>query len=304
MSSGNSNGNDYRNSSGNAGIHTNGIIHGIAKGLFEAGSVKPEEKPGDYYIDGLLYCGKCKAKKQKRLVFEGETRIVRCICQCEVQKREAMQKRLDHEEEMRRIERLKSASLMDSKMRSASLKTFTQTADNEKLHRIIGNYVEHFSTFYEQNRGILFWGDVGTGKSYAAACIANELLSKSVSVVMTSFVKILPQLQGFDVDESEYMAQINVAKLLIIDDLGAERSTDYALEKVYNVIDSRYRTGKPLILTTNLSLKDMQQTQDIRYQRIYDRIFEMCHPVRVTGGSWRIEQARKRFEETSRLLEG
>ena len=55
-------------------------------------------------------------------------------------------------------------------------------------------------------------------------------------MVMTSFVKILPQLQGFDVDESEYMAQINAAKLLIIDDLGAERSTDYALEKVYNVI--------------------------------------------------------------------
>ena len=65
-------------------------------------------------------------------------------------------------------------------MRSASLKTFTQTADNKKLHRIIGNYVEHFSTFYEQNCGILFWGDVGTGKSYAAACIANELLSKSI----------------------------------------------------------------------------------------------------------------------------
>ena len=125
MSSGNSNGNDYRNSSGNAGIHTNGIIHGIAKGLFEAGSVKPKKNPGDYYIDGLLYCGKCKAKKQKRLVFEGETRIVRCICQCEVQEREAMQKRLDHEEEMRRIERLKSASLMDSKLRSANIKYIT-----------------------------------------------------------------------------------------------------------------------------------------------------------------------------------
>ena len=58
------------------------------------------------------------------------------------------------------------------------------------------------------------------------------------------------------------------------------------------------------ILTTNLNLQDMQMTQDIRYQRIYDRIFEMCHPVMVNGTSWRINQAKERFNETKRLLEG
>lgn len=205
---------------------------------------------------------------------------------------------------MRRIERLKVASLMDAKLKSATLKTFTQKEDNQKLYTIVKNYVDNFETFYKSNRGLLFWGTVGTGKSYAAACIANELLNRETPVVMTSFVKVLQVIQDNTENETEFVNRLCAARLLIIDDLGTERNTDYALEKVYNVIDSRYRTGKPLILTTNLNLQDMQMTQDIRYQRIYDRIFEMCHPVMVNGTSWRINQAKERFNETKRLLEG
>ena len=124
-----------------------------------------------------------------------------------------------------------------------------------------------------------------------------------IPVVMTSFVKILQNIQGNPDEEEKIMAGLNVAKLLIIDDLGAERSTDYALEKVYNIIDSRYLSGKPLILTTNMTLKEMQETQDIRYKRIYDRIFEMCFPVRFAGRSWREKVAAKRFDEMKNLME-
>ena len=121
---------------------------------------------------------------------------------------------------------------------------------------------------------------------------------------MTSFVRILSMVQDISVDESEFIDRLNAASLLIIDDLGTERNTDYALEKVYAVIDSRYRTGKPLILTTNLALKEMKETQDIRYQRIYSRIFKMCYPVMVAGDSWRRKQAAERFDQMKVLLEG
>ena len=97
---------------------------------------------------------------------------------------------------------------------------------------------------------------------------------------------------------------MNSAKLLIIDDLGAERSTDFALEKVYNIIDSRYRAGLPMILTTNLTLKEMKEATDIRYSRIYDRIFEVCYPMEFTGPSWRKVEASRRFEEMRQFLEG
>lgn len=277
----------------------------ITKAVIKAATAANADKNAeDYYKDGVLVCGKCHTNKEKKIQLAGEYVTVRCICKCESEERERIQKQKDYEEEMRRIERLKVASLMDAKLKSATLKTFTQKEDNQKLYTIVKNYVDNFETFYKSNRGLLFWGTVGTGKSYAAACIANELLNRKTPVVMTSFVKVLQVIQDNTENETEFVNRLCAARLLIIDDLGTERNTDYALEKVYNVIDSRYRTGKPLILTTNLNLQDMQMTQDIRYQRIYDRIFEMCHPVMVNGTSWRINQAKERFNETKRLLEG
>lgn len=277
----------------------------ITKAVIKAATAaKADKNAEDYYKDGVLVCGKCHTNKEKKIQLAGECVTVRCICKCESEERERIQKQKDYEEEMRRIERLKVASLMDAKLKSATLKTFTQKEDNQKLYTIVKNYVDNFETFYKSNRGLLFWGTVGTGKSYAAACIANELLNRKIPVVMTSFVKVLQVIQDNTENETEFVNRLCAARLLIIDDLGTERNTDYALEKVYNVIDSRYRIGKPLILTTNLNLQDMQMTQDIRYQRIYDRIFEMCHPVMVNGTSWRINQAKERFNETKRLLEG
>lgn len=276
----------------------------ITKAVIKAATAAQAEKnQEDYYKDGILFCGKCHTNKEKKIQLAGECVTVRCVCKCESEERERIQKQKEYEEEMRRIERLRVASLMDAKLEAATLKTFTIKEDNKKLYTIVKNYVENFDTFYKSNRGLLFWGSVGTGKSYAAACIANELLNRRIPVVITSFVKVLQVIQNNTENETEFVNRLCAARLLIIDDLGTERNTDYALEKVYNVIDSRYRTGKPLILTTNLNLQDMQMTQDIRYQRIYDRIFEMCHPVMVNVTSWRIEQAKERFNETKRLLE-
>ena len=105
-------------------------------------------------------------------------------------------------------------------------------------------------------------------------------------------------------DETNIVIQrLNRAKLLIVDDLGAERETGFAVEKVYDIIDSRYRAKLPMILTTNLSLEEMKKATDLRYARIYDRIFELCYPVQFTGKSWRRAEAARRFEEMQRLLE-
>ena len=154
---------------------------------------------------------------------------------------------------------------------------------------------------YKENQGLILYGSVGTGKSYAAAIIANELLEKKVQVVMTSFIKILKDVSTFD--DSERLQIITNASLLIIDDFGAERGTDYAIEKVYDIIDGRYRSNQPIILTTNLSIEQMKSCDDIRYSRIYDRIFEMCYPVKVNGFSWRKKEAASRYGEVKKILE-
>lgn len=229
--------------------------------------------------------------------------IVPCICKCKVEENKRKEEEEKKRQEMQRLERLKASSLMDAKLKAARLDGYQVDGDNQKIYNLAGNYVKRFDEMYEKRQGLLFWGTVGTGKSYTAACIANELLNQMIPVVMTSFVKILQNIQGNPDEEERIMAGLNAAKLLIIDDLGAERSTDYALEKVYNIIDSRYLSGKPLILTTNMTLKDMQESEDIRYRRIYDRIFEMCFPVRFAGRSWREKAASKRFDAMKNLME-
>ena len=193
---------------------------------------------------------------------------------------------------------LKQFSLMDARLKDIRFSNYKLTEDNEKVFTLAKRYVDKFDAMYEKGQGLLLWGDVGTGKSYTAAMIANELLNSQVPVIMTSFIKLLKE-----VGESDYIERLNKAKLLIIDDLGAERSTDYALEKVYDIIDSRYRSSKPIVLTTNLTLQEMKDCEDIRFNRIYDRIFEMCYPIKVVGKSWRKKEAVSRFEEMKKMLE-
>lgn len=276
--------------------------------VLPAEAFETEQNEGDYIgKDGLLYCGVCRTKKQTRLPASdftgGREIIVPCICKCKVEENKRKEEEEKKRQEMQRLERLKASSLMDAKLKAARLDGYQVDGDNQKIYNLAGNYVKRFDEMYEKRQGLLFWGTVGTGKSYTAACIANELLDQMIPVVMTSFVKILQNIQGNPDEEERIMAGLNVAKLLIIDDLGAERSTDYALEKVYNIIDSMYLSGKPLILTTNMTLKDMQESEDIRYRRIYDRIFEMCFPVRFAGRSWREKAASKRFDAMKNLME-
>lgn len=264
-------------------------------------------KDGDYIgQDGFLYCGKCHTRKEAEVKWFGKgTRKVPIMCRCQEEELRIRDDRIHREEETRSIQRAKISSMMDDTFQTATFENFQVRKENENHLKIAKNYCEKFQTMYERNQGLLFYGTVGTGKSYTAACIANYLLERNTSVVMTSFVRILQEMKGFDREKEEsFSERLNNVRLLIIDDLGAERSTDYALEKVYGIIDSRYRAKKPLILTTNLTLQQMQNTTDIRYERIYDRIFEMCYPMEFTGVSWRKRQAFQRFEETRKILEG
>ena len=125
------------------------------------------------------------------------------------------------------------------------------------------------------NIGYLLWGSVGTGKSYFAGCIANALMEQEVAVYMTNFAAILNDLKnGFD-NKNAYIAELCRYPLLIIDDFGMERETSYGLEQLYNVIDSRYRSCKPLIVTTNLTIQELQNPEDTAHARIYDRLLEI-----------------------------
>ena len=196
---------------------------------------------------------------------------------------------------MERIKRRRAHGLRDK-----SLQQYTFDHDNgsnpvmEKARAYVRNWKEAF----RNNTGLLLFGDVGTGKSFFAGCIANALLDQDVPVLMTSFPTILNQLTGVYPEERvEFINSLNDYDLLIIDDLGVERSTEFAMEQMFEVIDKRYRSGKPIIITTNLSLEQLRNPPDLAHARIYERILERCAPILFSGENFR----KQKSEENKRI---
>ena len=258
--------------------------------------------------DGLLVCGVCGETKQTYLTLPNPTEdnmgkiLTTKACGCD---RKAEQEEADRKKAMEdrdKISKFRSLSMIDSKFDGVRFDQLERTKFNEKNLRICERYVAKFPEMLQKNQGLLLWGDVGTGKSFAAAAIANALLEQVVPVVMVSFVEILKRIESKAMTQDQIVSLINTAKLVVFDDLGAERDSDYALEKVYGIVDARYRKQLPMIVTTNLPMEQMKGEEDIRYRRIYDRIFENCYPMQFTGPSWRRVEANRRFSEMSSLL--
>ena len=201
-------------------------------------------------------------------------------------------------ERMQRLNVLKSLCFEDH-----ALYSWTFEKDNGKnlVMKVARDYVSKWSDFASKNAGLVLWGDVGTGKTFFAACIANALIEQHVSVKMTNFSTILNDLFAEN-DKNKYLDRLNDHSLLIIDDLGIERGTEYALEQVYNVIDTRYKSGRPLIVTTNLTLDELKAPADIPHKRIYDRVLGMCVPVMFNGVNFRKEEAAAKMEAAKKLF--
>ena len=89
----------------------------------------------------------------------------------------------------------------------------------------------------------------------------------------------------------------------MIDDLGVERDTSYSVEQIYNIVDARWRSGRPLIITTNLSLSELEIPKNMEYKRIYDRILGMCPvQVKIAGKSRRTEEAQRKRDDARQVL--
>ena len=262
--------------------------------------MRNEPREGEYLGEnGLLYCEKCHTPIQCRKQVFGKMRTLPCICKC---RQEEMRKRKAEDEareRMQHIDRLKSAGIQERHL----LDWRFDVAEDTETIRWAKNYVANWKKVRAENLGLLLWGDVGTGKSFAAACIANALLEQATPVLMTNFSKILNQMGTMYTEERyQYIASFNHYPLLIIDDLGIERSTEYAKEQVYAVIDERYKANLPLIITTNLTIGEIRNPENVADARIYSRVLEMCTPIHVGGGDRRQAMSRNKQERMKSVL--
>ena len=226
--------------------------------------------------DGLQYCKVCGEAKEAFFPkgdFMGMKKHSR-QCACDRKAYEEEQKYFKDKEHRELVSRNTSICFDESRMEEW---TFENADMSDAVMHKAKKYVDNWEKMKRNHIGCLFWGPVGTGKSYVAGCIANDLLKREVTVKMTNFNTI-------------------------IDDLGVERNSEYALGIIFSVIDRRIRSGRPLIITTNLPLKEIKSETMLDKRRIYDRILEMCTPMYVGGTSKREAIASMKMEKAKTLL--
>lgn len=256
---------------------------------------------GDYKgDDGLIYCGKCKTAKQVEINVRGTILRPRCMCECESARYNAEKEKEKVQALKEQIERNRKSGFPESDMQGWTFEKDDRA--NAKISDICHRYVEHFPSMKSKGKGLMFLGDCGTGKTFLAACIANALLDEGYSVLMTNFTRLVNTIFGMREGKQDYIDSLNRYSLLIIDDLGVERQSEYVAEIVQNIVDSRYRAGLPMLITTNLTPQDFNESGDISKTRLYSRISEMCLPLKVAGADRRKANSAASDSELKKLL--
>jgi len=250
--------------------------------------------------DGLLYCQRCHTARQIRVDVFGEERTVNCICRCMAEKRDREEALRRKEERMAQIRQYRDAGFPDAEMQACRFEN--DDGGTPEITRAMQAYVENFSTLRKEGKGLLLYGNVGTGKSFFAACIVNALIDKGHPCLMTNFSRLTNKISGKWDGKQEYIDSLTRFSLVAIDDLGVERDTEYMNENVTTIIDSLYRAKVPVIITSNYTPKQLTEDCEIRKRRVYDRLLERCHPVKVDGASRRKQIGRSDYAEMNRLL--
>lgn len=248
--------------------------------------------------DGLIHCSICHEPLQT--TFGGckalgiEEKLVRCVCKCRSTVNDFY---IRQEWDARHRQR---------KQCFKQYEMFNWTFANDdratpKLSDAMQNYVKDFTEHKQNQQGLLLHGSVGTGKSFYAAAIANALIDAGYTARFRTFREIEKE-QWNAKDKEAYIESLNRCDLLILDDLGVERDSQYMYDIVFDVIDTRSKSGRPFLITTNLLIAEIKKPEDVQRQRIYDRILEKCFPIEMIGQSRRRQNVKNTFFETKERL--
>ena len=252
--------------------------------------------------NGFLHCGTCGKPLQMSLdVPCVGTRIVTIMCDCDKARREAEEKRLMLEEEQRRIQQMRKIGIT-----SADYCSMTFDRDDgsvPSLAALAGRYVAKRDEMLRENIGLLLHGGTGGGKTFWAAAIANAMIDNGMSAMITTVPQLITAMSAdYEREKPRILDQIERVRFLVLDDIGFERQTSYAAEKLFEIIDARYRARRPLIVTTNLSLDEIANPQQMEYQRVFDRIIEMCQPIHVSADGRRKAIAKQKSDRAREIL--
>lgn len=270
----------------NIPVNTDDYVGDGSQILYRDGEISRDGDDNPLTDEGLIYCGKCHELKQYRIYSSLLGKVIEPLVWCKCGRRLDKQERDRITEENRQRRIAQNLSQADSLM-------LKNTFDEDKhphtgVSRQCHDYCRNWNEYYKpRNIGMYIYGSVGVGKTFYASCVANEIARVYGDTVKAlSVTKAINDLFSTD-DKSGYIDKLAEVDLLVLDDFGSERKTDYALEQIFSIIDERYKAQKPIIITSNLDYGNLKSKTSIQYQRIYDRVIDMCIPVKVEGQSMR-----------------
>ncbi len=209
-----------------------------------------------------------------------------------------------------RNQAIKDNSRIPPKFEQASLDNFTVPQDNPIARAALGKVLMDVRGFVREypaaeRPGLLLIGEPGTGKTHLAVAALRALLDKGHEGIFFDYQNLIHRIRsGFDAasgasDREAYRDALD-APILLLDELGAHRMTDFVEDTVTSIITDRYNHGKSLIATTNLTDPDITGTTteytdaggvklgrrtlgEVIGQRARSRLFEMCKVVWMRG---------------------
>jgi DNA replication protein DnaC len=153
-------------------------------------------------------------------------------------------------------------------------------------------------------RGLLLMGPVGTGKTHLSAAILRGLIEKGIACLFYEFGALLKEIQGSynpvsQTSELKVLAPVYEAEVLVLDELGASKPTDWVRDTMMQIINTRYNDRKLTIFTTNYADERSQTAEETLEDRIGVRLrsrhYEMCKTVKVEGEDYRRRYDSQQF---------
>ena len=197
----------------------------------------------------------------------------------------------------KKFEKIFRTSKLPKKYIDKTFSDYEVTTDNKKAVDAAKEFLKNPS------QGLRFYSMPGRGKTFLSAIIAQEFLKQGHTIIFGDVPSILEDLKNtFDKDGDkktfELMDTLATVDLLILDDLGTETPTEWAVERLYLIINQRYNAEKPIIVTTNYKIQELEKRlnnpknktenmSSVTGSRIVSRILEMCKGVELKGNDRR-----------------
>ncbi|MDQ2939524.1 MAG: ATP-binding protein [Actinomycetota bacterium] len=196
-------------------------------------------------------------------------------------------------ERLRRARGRGIASVIPAKYRGVSFDRPPVTEIEPMVVRVVRAFTEDLDANLDAGKGLWLMGDTGTGKTTLAMLISKQALANGRPVAIYSLPKLLARIRRtYDAEagQDNYLAlfeQLTTVDLLHIDDLGAEKSSDWVLEQLYALVNERYEAQRSILVTTNL---DQAALEEQIGPRTVSRLVEICgDPLPLFGEDRRIQ---------------